>query len=176
MFIVSSDLFTFSGLDDYEDGIPSLRTWAITHTERIAQVSPCSAAMSAGVPPPCLPTCRESGLHAQQDVCSVSTQQVSCMQLCHIAGACAALPLLMTPAMQGFPGGVLPDISQPVVLLTESLQYPTVEFYDSTEQTSVISQPSGRQIDARDERLRQVSLADGLLWTSTPTAADVGIA
>lgn len=49
MFIVSSDLFTFSGLDDYEDGIPSLRTWAITHTERIAQVSLLSAASSFGL-------------------------------------------------------------------------------------------------------------------------------
>ena len=68
--------------------------------------------------------------------------------------------------MQGFPGGLLPDISPPTVLLTETLQYPTVEFYDYDEHTSVISQPSGRYLDARDERLRQVSLAEGLLWTS----------
>lgn len=80
---------------------------------------------------------------------------------------------LVVLAPQGFPGGLLPDISQPVVLLTESLQYPTVEFYDSGAQTSVISQPSGRQIDARDERLRQVSLADGLLWTSALPAIEV---
>ena len=53
-----------------------------------------------------------------------------------------------------------------MVLLTQALQYPTVEFYDYDEQTSVIPQPSGRRLDARDERLRQVALAEGLLWTS----------
>ena len=60
----------------------------------------------------------------------------------------------------------MPNISDPVVLLTESLQYPTVQFYDYDEEASVIPQPSGRLLDARDERLRQVSLSDGLLWTS----------
>ena len=68
--------------------------------------------------------------------------------------------------MQGFPGDLLPVVSDPVVLLTEELQYPTVEFYDYDDQTTSIPQPSGRPLDARDERLRQVSYADGLLWTS----------
>lgn len=60
-------------------------------------------------------------------------------------------------------------MSDPVVLLTEELQYPTVEFYDYDDQTAVITQPAGRSLDARDERLRQVSYADGLLWTSECT-------
>ena len=60
----------------------------------------------------------------------------------------------------------MPVVSDPVVLLTEELQYPTVEFYDYDDQTTSIPQPSGRPLDARDERLRQVSYADGLLWTS----------
>ena len=38
VFMVSSDLFTFSGLVNAEDGIPALRTWAITQTDRIGQV------------------------------------------------------------------------------------------------------------------------------------------
>ena len=66
----------------------------------------------------------------------------------------------------------MPEISGPVVLLTEALQYPTVEFYDYDEEVSIISQPSGRHIDARDERLHQVSLSEGLLWTSAPLPAD----
>ena len=70
--------------------------------------------------------------------------------------------------MQGFPGDLLPVVSDPVVLLTEELQYPTVEFYDYEADAAIISQPSGRSLDARDERLRQVSYADGLLWTSAP--------
>ena len=38
IFLMSSDLFTFSGLVNAEDGIPALRTWAITQTNRISQV------------------------------------------------------------------------------------------------------------------------------------------
>ena len=38
IFLMSSDLFTFSGLVNAQDGIPALRTWAITQTDRISQV------------------------------------------------------------------------------------------------------------------------------------------
>ena len=59
-FLVSSDLFTFSGISDARDGIPSLRTWAITHTERISQAS--SACMQLVLPMlPCRPSCPLSG-------------------------------------------------------------------------------------------------------------------
>lgn len=38
VFLVSSDIFTFSGLLNSADGVPALRSWAITHTDRIAEV------------------------------------------------------------------------------------------------------------------------------------------
>ena len=51
-FLVSSDLFTFSGIADATDGIPSLRTWAITHTERISEVCASPVELTAVGPAP----------------------------------------------------------------------------------------------------------------------------
>ena len=41
VFLVSSDIFTFSGLLNSADGVPALRSWAITNTNLIAEVDAC---------------------------------------------------------------------------------------------------------------------------------------
>ena len=38
VFLVSSDIFTFSGLQNSAEGVPALRSWAITNTSRITLV------------------------------------------------------------------------------------------------------------------------------------------
>ena len=40
VFLVSSDVFTFSGLLNAADGIPGVRAWAITNTSLLAEVLP----------------------------------------------------------------------------------------------------------------------------------------
>lgn len=70
--------------------------------------------------------------------------------------------------LQGFPGGEIPEISAPVTMYTEALQYPSVEFFDYEDRLAQNEQPSGQPLDARDERLRQVALSGGLLWTCGP--------
>ncbi|KAK9813754.1 hypothetical protein WJX73_007121 [Symbiochloris irregularis] len=110
VFLVSSDIFTFSGLLDSAAGIPALRSWAITNTSRIAE---------------------------------------------------------------GFPDGAIPDISEPVTMYSEQLQYPSVEFFDYDDRVADLAQPSGQGLDARDERLRQVALSGDLLWTCLQTAVSV---
>ena len=69
--------------------------------------------------------------------------------------------------MQGFPDNQSPTLSSPVNMFTEQLEFPDHTFYDPYSVSGTgIFQPAGDIIDARDERMRQVSYSGGLLWTS----------
>ena len=76
VFLVSSDVFTFSGLLSAADGVPAVRAWAITNTSLIAEVLALTLAR---------PAC-----------CGYS----SCM-LCMLASACCmpSLPASMAAAL-----------------------------------------------------------------------------
>lgn len=96
VFLVSSDIFTFSGLLDSTAGVPALRTWAITNTSRIAEVgtslgaeppTKCASRPSVQWTPACLISLLAalSQPRALQRVCSPSESSLPRCQLWSIS-------------------------------------------------------------------------------------------
>lgn len=166
VYLVSSDIFTFSGLLSAANGVPGVRVWAITNTSIIAEVSchpqrQCLALLAAGLH--CVAAAHKPAGSGPRHSCLIMlsiVQQGTSHQWS--IGCEHAVP------GQGFPNGNLPQLSEPATLYTEALQYPSAEFFDYEDKVVQLEQPSGVALDARDERLRQVSYSNGLLWTCEP--------
>lgn len=69
-------------------------------------------------------------------------------------------------SLQNFPGGRSPVLSPPQTLITEALQYTeSVLTYEPAPTGTLIPQPAGPILAAQEERMRQVSLSGGYLYS-----------
>jgi hypothetical protein len=73
----------------------------------------------------------------------------------------------------GFPGGATPSLSRAVVLPTAPLRKPAKLFRGGLPQAGAGAGAGAQTLDEKDERLQQVTLAGGSLWTNMQTGVVV---
>ena len=81
--------------------------------------------------------------------------------------SCTVLTLF---CLQNFPNNQSPVLSPPVTLLTQALQYTETALpFKNAPSGTAVPQPTGPILGAQEERMRQVSLSGGYLYSCKNT-------